>query len=133
MKGIIKGVITTMVLTLLITMSLPVEATNSFSRTGQLEIHSISGGYGVKAIIDNNGGDLEDVLWKIEFEAFVFINGVTDGIIENFPDHSSKTIRTGFLFGTSPGFVRVTVWKGDDSIYESRNCLVLGPFVLLLS
>lgn len=98
---------------------------------GQLGIHSIKGGFGVEAVIENNGDTLEDVLWRIEFEGLVLINRVTEGIIEEFPDHSSLKINTGFIFGLSPGFVRVNVWKDTDEVSESRDCIVLGPIVIL--
>ena len=114
------------------TVVIPIESKEIVDSSGQLGIHSISGGFGVTANIDNNGDTLQDVSWEIEFEAFVLINRVSNGTIANFPDHSSKKVSTGFLFGLSPGFVRVNVWKDDDSVHESRNCFVLGPFVLIL-
>ena len=91
-------------------------------------ITDIKGGFGVSAVIFNNGDETIDMLgWNISFEGFVPIGGKSDGSIQYLHPDEGVTIRTGFLLGIGRGWFRVTA--GDVDV--DQNCFIIGPFVML--
>ncbi|MCJ7570947.1 MAG: hypothetical protein MUO82_03595 [Candidatus Thermoplasmatota archaeon] len=98
------------------------------SNQADIIISDIKGGFGVSAVVFNNGDEQINMLgWEIDFEGFVPIGGKSDGSIDFLDPDESVTISTGFLLGIGPGWFRVSA--GDVSV--EQNCFIIGPFVKL--
>ena len=91
-------------------------------------ISSVSGGFGVKATIENTGtADTTDVEWSINVDApLMLIGGESNGTISSLPAGDSETIKTGFLLGIGSGTITITA----DQAGATRSGFILGPFVL---
>jgi hypothetical protein len=91
-----------------------------------IEVASISGGFGVKAVVENTGtADGEDIPWSISFDGGVFVGAEKSGTV-NVPMESSTTISSGFILGI--GATTITVQAGDS--IKTASGTVLGPFVI---
>ena len=92
-----------------------------------LEIESISGGFGITAIIVNSGVvDAIDVNWTITLQGLVFFGQQQTGTIAKIMPGFSPSISSGFIFGF--GSVDITVTAADAE--KTATGFVLGPFVL---
>ena len=78
-------------------------------------IESISGGFGVSAVIANSGGgDAVDVGWSIEIDGGLILVGKSaEGTISSLPAGGSTTVRIPFVLGL--GGVTITVTAGGVS------------------
>jgi hypothetical protein len=91
-----------------------------------IEVATISGGFGVKAVVENTGtADGEDIPWSISFDGGVFVGAEKSGSV-NIPMESSTTIKSGFILGI--GATTITVQAGDS--VKTATATVLGPFVI---
>ena len=93
-----------------------------------VDIQTISGGFGVTAIIENFGtGEATDVEWSITVKGGGFIiGGDNNGSIPILLLGESVTVTSGFLFGLGLPEINVTV----NDMWMATRGLVLGPFVL---
>jgi PKD repeat protein len=72
-------------------------------------IHSIAGGFGVKAVIKNIGsGDAMYVPWSINLDGDLIFFGMSKSGIIDIPAHTSVTI-SNFVFGFGSSNINVTV------------------------
>ena len=90
-------------------------------------IPSVSGGFGIKAIIENTGtADATDVEWNIHVDApFLLIGGEANGTIPSLPAGSSETIKSGFLFGIGKATITITA----DNAGATKSAFILGPLL----
>jgi hypothetical protein len=87
-------------------------------------IKSISGGFGVSAVIENTGNaDATNVQWSIELEGGIIILGKkTTGTIPTLAAGESVTIKSSFIFGIGKTTVVVTA---DDAKKSAPATVVL--------
>jgi hypothetical protein len=94
-----------------------------------LSVESVSGGFGVKATINNLGtSDADNVEWSMVFDGPVFIGKEKSGTV-TVPAGGEATISSGFIFGIGSASVTVTV--GGAS--KTASGFVLGPFAIGMS
>ena len=92
-----------------------------------ITIQSISGGFGVSAVVANVGtAEATDVHWSIDLDGSVFIGAHKEGTISSLAAGNSETVKAGFVFGL--GKATITVTAGGAT--ETAEGTVLGPFVL---
>ncbi len=93
-----------------------------------LEIESISGGFGVTAVVENTGiENLTDLKWSISIEGNItFIGGYKEGNIDLLKPGDGFTIKSGFMLGFGPAEIVVNV----AGVSKKASCFVIGPFVL---
>jgi hypothetical protein len=90
-------------------------------------VKSISGGFGVKAVIDNTGtADAQDVACTITIDAPLMILGGETTTTINVAAGSEEEISSGFILGI--GGADITVTAGGAS--KTVSGTVLGPFVI---
>jgi len=86
------------------------------------EILSISGGFGLKAIITSGTNPAH---WEISVDGFVFVGGTTDGVLGS---GMIETVKLPFTIGF--GKVEIEIIANDISVQYSA--FLLGPFFLNL-
>ncbi len=92
-----------------------------------ITVKSISGGFGVSAIIENTGKtDATDISWSIDLDGLVLIGAHTEGTISSLAAGGSETVKAGFIFGL--GKATITVTAGGAT--KTTEGTVLGPFVI---
>jgi len=93
-----------------------------------VDVQTISGGFGVTAVIENFGtGEATDVDWSITVKGGGFIiGGDNNGSINNMLPGDIVTLTSGFLFGLGIPEINVTV----NNMWMTTRGLALGPFVL---
>jgi hypothetical protein len=85
-----------------------------FTKSGADLTFSIAGGFGVNAVITNNGtSDANDIPWQIHVEGGILgkINKTVNGTVD-IPAGKSVTVKTGMLFGF--GTISITAKVYDD-------------------
>ncbi len=90
---------------------------------------SITGGFGVKAVMKNNGTiDANDLPWQIHIDGgiFGFINKTVDGTVDILAGES-VTVETGLLFGFGPISIIVTV--ADDELTATGTQVIIFSMV----
>ncbi len=93
----------------------------------QIEIGSITGGFGVSATIQNTGAvDATNVNWTISLQGLVFFGNEYAGNISKIMPGFSPSVRTGLVFGIGSVDITVTV----EDVVKTANGFLLGPFVL---
>jgi hypothetical protein len=95
-----------------------------------LEIESISGGFGVSAVVENTGMEnITDLKWSISLVGNItFFGGYKEGNIDLLKPGNSITIKSGFLLGFGPAEITVSV----SGVSKKASCFVIGPFVFNL-
>ena len=98
-------------------MSLPIAIIN---------IESISGGFGVSAVLTNVGtADAIDVQWSIKLDGLVFLGSSKEGPIDILVGEK-VTVKTGLVFGL--GAVTITVTCGGAT--KTADGTILGPLII---
>ena len=94
-----------------------------FGATPIITVKSISGGFGVSAIIENTGNaDAINVQWSIDLEgALVIVGNHADGTISTLAAGTSQTVKIGFVLG----FGGVTIKAAADGATKSATGTVL--------
>jgi hypothetical protein len=93
----------------------------------RISVSAPSGGFGVSAVVSNDGADATGIDWSIELEgSLVFLGGLTEGTISSLSGGDTETVSTGLVFGL--GGVDITVSAGGSS--RSASGTILGPFVI---
>ena len=94
----------------------------------EINIATISGGFGVSAEIENVGSaDATNVQWSIDLEGgLVIVGSHADGTIPTLAAGTSQTVKIGFVLGI--GGVTITV--AADGATKTASGTVLGPFVI---
>ena len=93
----------------------------------EIIIESISGGFGVSAVVENTGtADATNVEWKISISGLVIIGKEKTGTIATLPAGGEETIKSGFMLGLGPADITVTA----DGATATASGFMLGPFVL---
>lgn len=97
----------------------------------EINITSISGGFGISAGVENNGVEnATDVKWSITIEGdMVFLGGYREGIISLIKPGERKSIASGLVFGF--GSVDITV--NVAGLTKKTTGFLLGPFVLAIN
>ena len=91
-------------------------------------IESISGGFGVSVVIENNGTkNLTDLKWSISIESNMTILGeYKEGYIDLLEPGDVNTIKSGFIIGFGPAKISINV----AGVKKDASCFVIGPFIL---
>lgn len=91
-----------------------------------LTVESVSGGFGVKAILSNVGNAVaEDAQWTIDLDGAVFVGAHKEGTVTLAPEET-ETVSTGLVLGIGSVSIIVTV----DGAEKQATAFVLGPLVL---
>jgi hypothetical protein len=91
-----------------------------------ISIKSISGGFGISAIIENLGtAAATDVSWAIDLQGLVFPKH-KEGVIPTLEAGASETVKTGFIFGI--GSITITVTA--DGATKTATGKIIGPLVV---
>jgi len=91
-----------------------------------ITIGSISGGFGVSAVIENVGtAAATDVSWSIDLSGIVFPNH-KEGTIASLEAGESVTVSTGFIFGIGP----ITITVSADGASKTASGMAIGPIVI---
>ena len=99
----------------------------------ELEIGTITGGFGIKASVKNIGdGPATNVAWTIELDGtLVFLGKTTQDSIATLAVDGEEPIQTGLIFGIGKSNIMVSATCDEGSSAEaSVSGFVLGPFVL---
>ena len=96
--------------------------------SGEIEIKSISGGFGLSVDVENIGViNATDVKWSITIEGdMVFLGGNREGTIPLLTAGENKKIKTGLVLGFGPAEITVTV----AGVSKKASCFILGPLIL---
>jgi hypothetical protein len=98
----------------------------------ELKIDTITGGFGVKAVIKNIGaGGATNVAWSIKLTGGAFIGKLTENSIASIASGSESSIKSKLIFGIGRTTILMTA-TCDEGADASKNAtgFVLGPFVL---
>jgi len=91
---------------------------------------SISGGFGVKANVCNEGTEAaENVPWSVDLTGLVFVGKHAEGTIDALNPGDCTTVGPGLVFGFGPTTITVNV----GGTTATANGFVLGPLVLGVS
>jgi hypothetical protein len=99
----------------------------------ELEIGTITGGFGVKASVKNTGaGDATNVNWNITLDGkLVFLGKSSSGIIPTMTPAGEEAIKASFILGFGKTNIVVTAICDEGKTAEkTATGFVLGPFVL---
>jgi hypothetical protein len=99
----------------------------------ELEIETITGGFGVKASLKNTGtGDATNVNWSIALDGkLVFLGKSSTGLIPTMNPAGVEAIKASFILGFGKTNIVVTATCDEGKIAEkTATGFVLGPFVL---
>ena len=90
----------------------------------------ISGGFGVKATISNEGTEAaENLDWSVDLSGAVFIGKHAEGTIDTLNPGDSVTVGPGLVFGIGP----TTITVNAGGVTKTASGFVLGPLVLGVS
>jgi hypothetical protein len=97
-----------------------------------LEIGTITGGFGVKAVIKNTGtGAATNVTWSIELTWGAFIGKLSENSIASIAAGAESPIKSKLIFGIGKTTILITATCDEGATAEqSAAGFVLGPFVL---
>jgi len=99
----------------------------------KLEIGTITGGFGVKASVNNTGtGDATNVQWTIALDGkLIFLGKSSTDTIASLAAGGNEPIKTGFIFGIGKTNILVSATCDEGkTVQKSATAFVLGPFVL---
>jgi len=86
---------------------------------------SISGGFGIKVIIENTVGyEIENLKWNIDLEGLIFFGATSSGSISKLSPDEDYAIHM-LPFGIGPGSLRIEI----NDISKTRDFFIIGPFV----
>jgi len=92
-----------------------------------VEIQSISGGFGVSAVVKNTGyAEATNIDWSITLEGGAFVGKETEGTIASLPPGETATIESDLILGI--GATQITVKAGSATRGASGTVLLF--FVL---
>ena len=93
-----------------------------------IEIESISGGFGVSAVVANVGtADAVDLQWSIDLEGGLILIGKNkEGTIPILAAGNSETVKSGLVFG----FGKTTIQVTAGGVTQTAEGTVLGPFLI---
>jgi hypothetical protein len=92
-----------------------------------IEIKTISGGFGISAVIRNIGVvDAVKVNWSISLQGLVFFGKETGGAVLQIAPNGERTVKTGLVLGL--GTITITVKAADAE--KNATAFLLGPFTL---
>jgi len=91
-------------------------------------VQSVSGGFGVSAVIKNSGtADAINVPWSIDLAGgLILVGSHAEGEISSLSPGDSETVKVGFVLGL--GKATITVIAGGAT--QTAEGTVLGPFVI---
>ncbi len=90
----------------------------------------ISGGFGVKATISNEGTEAaENLDWSVDLSGLVFIGKHSEGTIDTLNPGESVTVGPGLVFGIGP----TTITVNAGGVTATASGFILGPMVLGVS
>ena len=98
-----------------------------------LEIGTITGGFGVKAVVKNTGaGAATNVDWTIALDGkLVFVGKSSTGTIASLAAGAEEPIKAGFILGFGKTNIVVSATCDEGATAElTKTAFVLGPFVL---
>jgi hypothetical protein len=93
-----------------------------------ISVESVSGGFGVSAVIKNTGtADATNVPWSIDLAGrLILVGSHAEGTISSLSPGDSETVKIGFVLGI--GKATLTVTAGGAT--QTAEVTVLGPFVI---
>lgn len=114
--------------------TVPGEDANNLS-TSPLQVEVITGGFGIDAIIRNQGTmNLTDIIWQISFDGgLVLLGKKTEGTISLLRSGKTETIKVPLLFGFGKTQVTVSVNASEsDKDIKTSGARLCGVFVRLI-
>jgi hypothetical protein len=92
----------------------------------QIEIGTISGGFGITVEIQNSGiANATNVNWTISLKGLVLFGKVKIGTVPQIAPDTAQKINTGLILGL--GTINITVTAADAE--KTATAFLLGPFV----
>ena len=98
-----------------------------------IEIHGLTGGFGVSAQIKNMADLSKDVDWTIQvaggYFGFHVFKQDSNGILSLGPSETETISTNGMLFGLGPIEIKIVVETAGESITELHDAFLLGFYI----
>jgi len=98
----------------------------------ELQISTITSGFGIKTVLKNTGaGEATNVTWGITLTGGTFIGKLSKGVIATIVAGADKSIKSNLIFGIGKTTILVIATCDQEvTVEQNATGFVFGPFVL---